>query len=292
MSIDAMPTNTQRTVLLTGAGSGIGYAVAKQLAGQGYRVFAGVLNQPERDRVAELGGNIMPIEFDVSDEGDVQRAFINIASQLDGRPLWALLNIAGVTSNGPLLDLDAKTFSQLLSVNLVGVHNVTRAFLPLLQGIENSRVINISSASGSRTMPFTGGYSASKFGVEALCAAMRMEFKPFGIKVVTIAPGLINTPMAEQIKRELSRPSSNPAYAKPLKLFLEKTLESSKRGIPMERIVATITNAVACAKPKRRYELHHSYIRDVLLMRLLPVGVRESIVTNILGLQRKKLDGS
>jgi len=276
---------TKEALFLTGAGSGIGRAVAISLLAKGYEVFGSAISATEAAELRDaLTGDIRPVEVDVRDEASVQAAAEQVADQLGDRPLRAVLNIAGIITNGPLVDLSAETFSQVLAVNLVGMHSVTRAFLPLLRDHPHARVINMSSASGSRTMPFTGAYSASKFGVEALSSAMRMEFAPLGVDVVVVAPGLINTPMAAQIKQDLEKPPSLPVYRDALRRFLERTETSIENGIPMQRVVDAIVEAVQELTPAMRYELHNNFLRDVVLMRILPTAHREAIVRKTLGL--------
>ncbi len=276
---------TKEALFLTGAGSGIGRAVAISLLAKGYEVFGSAISATEAAELRDaLTGDIRPVEVDVRDEASVQAAAEQVADQLGDRPLRAVLNIAGIITNGPLVDLSAETFSQVLAVNLVGMHSVTRAFLPLLRDHPHARVINMSSASGLRTMPFTGAYSASKFGVEALSSAMRMEFAPLGVDVVVVAPGLINTPMASQIKQDLEKSPSLPVYRDALRRFLERTETSIENGIPMQRVVDAIVEAVQELTPAMRYELHNNFLRDVVLMRILPTAHREAIVRKTLGL--------
>ncbi|MEU1998018.1 SDR family NAD(P)-dependent oxidoreductase [Nocardia gamkensis] len=272
-----------RNVLVTGAGSGIGRAVTERLLGKGYRVFAGAIDDREADTISTLPGRVVPLVFDVRDEPGVRRAAQEIHAVLGTERLTAVLNIAGVTTNGPLTDLDADTFTRVLAVNVVGMATVTRAVLGLLG--PGSRVINMSSASGTRTLPFTGAYSASKFGVEALSTAMRMEFAPLGFRVVVIAPGGIDTPMADSIKHQLARTPSLPVYREPLRRFLATTEESFRTGVPLDAVVDTILTAVETPAPRRRYELHNNYLRDVVLMRNLPVGLREKIIRKTLELE-------
>ncbi len=280
-----------RAVLITGAASGIGKATATQLLADGYRVFGGVLLAEEAHGLqTELGPGFTPVQMDVRDEHSLAEAATLVAKALGNQRLNALLNCAGIISNGPLADLSASTFSDVLAVNLVGLHATTRAFLPLLGSDPQragapGRILNISSASGRRTMPFTGAYSASKFGVEALSTAMRMEFRPLGIGVVVIAPGLVHTPMANHIQRDLQKPPSLPLYQEPLRRFLELSQEATRKGIPIDRVVQTITTALRHPRPKPRYELHNNFFRDAILMRALPVRLRDAIVARTLAMQ-------
>jgi NAD(P)-dependent dehydrogenase (short-subunit alcohol dehydrogenase family) len=270
-------------VLLTGAGSGIGHATAERLLRDGHRVFAGAVDAAEGERVAALGGRVVPLVFDVRDEASVRDAATEVAAALGPGRLRAVLNVAGVTVNGPLADLPADRFARLLAVNLVGVHAVTRAFLPLLAQ-PGGRVVNVSSSSGRRTLPFAGAYSASKFGVEALSTALRMELAPLGVHVTVVAPANIDTPMAARIKEELSRPPSLAVHREPLRRFLAGTERTFADGVPVAEVADTLATAVDAPRPRRRYELHNAYLRDVVLMRALPVGLREALVRRTLGL--------
>jgi len=134
-------------------------------------------------------------------------------------------------------------------------------------------------------MPFTAAYSASKFGVEALSAAMRMEFAPLGVAVTAVAPGMIQTPMAEKIQSDLRREPSLPIYREPLKRFLAGAVKASDRGIPMGRIVSVLVTALEAKRPRPRYEVHNNFLQDVLLARWLPIGAREAVVCRALGLR-------
>lgn len=272
-------------IVLTGAGSGIGRATAELLLARGHTVLGGAITADEaRTLSGELRGDFTPFVVDVRDAASVDAAADTIARELDGRPLRALLNIAGVITNGPLVDLPPEEFANLLAVNVVGVHAMTRALMPLLRAGDRPRVLNMSSESGARTLPFTGAYSASKFGVEALSSAMRMEFAPLGVRVVVVAPGPIETPMASKIRSDVATAPSLDVYREPLRRFLAATEKSFADGIPLDRVVRTIADAVEDPSPSPRFELHQNVLRDVVLLRLLPARAREAIARRILGL--------
>ncbi len=276
---------TKEALFLTGAGSGIGRAVAISLLAKGYEVFGSAISATEAAELRDaLTGDIRPVEVDVRDEASVQAAAEQVADQLGDRPLRAVLNIAGIITNGPLVDLSAETFSQVLAVNLVGMHSVTRAFptaaarppaRPRHQHELGQRVAH--DAVHRRLL----GQQVRRRGP---VLAMRMEFAPLGVDVVVVAPGLINTPMAAQIKQDLERPPSLPVYRDALRRFLERTETSIENGIPMQRVVDAIVEAVQELTPAKRYELHNNFLRDVVLMRILPTAHREAIVRKTLGL--------
>lgn len=272
--------------MLTGAGSGVGYALTRRLVDLGCDVFAGVIDETEHTRLNEAfaGESVTPILIDVRDDASVEDAAAQVATALRGRPLKALLNVAGVIWNGPLIDMSAKAFEQLLAVNLLGVHRTTVAFLPLLRVGSGATIVNMSSQSGARTMPFAVGYSASKFGLEALTNGMRLEFAPFDIRVCVVAPGLVHTPMADRIAADLDTPPSDPVFREPLKRFRHRTVQGIAKGIPMSRVVATFVHILETDRPKPRYSLQQDVLRDLVLMTLLPAWLREILVRRALAL--------
>ncbi len=274
-------------IMVTGAGSGIGQAITAALLRSGVTVFAGALNDAEVDKIGAYpvgNGSVHPVLIDVRDDGSVAATAAGVARLLGDRPLGGLLNVAGIGTNGPLLDLSSQTLRDVLEVNLVGMHTVTRRFLPLLRRRPGARVVNISSASGRRTLPFTGAYSASKFAVEALSTAMRLEFAPLGVHVAVIAPGLIKTPMSAKIERDLAVTPSEPVYTRPLAAFRETATKSIDNGVPIEKVVNAAFDALTRDKPRARYEIHNDFVRDVILLRVLPQPVRDRVLAHALSL--------
>lgn len=275
-------------VMVTGAGSGIGQAITHALLDVGTTVFGGAVDDVEADRIAAYrpgNGSVHPIRIDVRDDTSVTAAAEAVADHLGDRPLDGLLNVAGISTNGPLVDLAPETFRNVLAVNLVGMHATTRAFLPLLRRKPKARVINMSSASGRRTLPFTGAYAASKYGVEALSTAMRLEFAPLGVRVSVIAPGLINTPMAANIEHDLLAAPSERIYAKPLASFLKTMKKSTEGGVAIDTVVSAALDALTRENPKARYEIHNNFVRDVIALRLLPEPLRDRVLLRALDLR-------
>jgi NAD(P)-dependent dehydrogenase (short-subunit alcohol dehydrogenase family) len=279
---------SDRTAVVTGAGSGVGRAVVERLLAEGYTVFGSAIHREEAAELSQaMRGDFAPVIVDLRDEETVGRAAQEVRVRLGGRPLKALLNIAGVVTNGPLLDLPARTFNDVLAVNVVGVHSMTRAFVPLLSEHERPRIINMSSSSGRRAMPFTGAYAASKFALEGLSSAMRMELAPLGIDVVVIAPGLMQTPMAARIREGLAEPPSLPVYREPLQRFLAGTERALANGVPVPQVVDAIVASVEEAHPPLRKALTQGRRRDAVRMQLQSVRKREAAVRRSLGLEAR-----
>ncbi|TGK91551.1 SDR family NAD(P)-dependent oxidoreductase [Leptospira brenneri] len=277
--------NSSEYILVTGSGSGIGYALSEHLIKENYKVIGTVIHKEEATQTKEkLGNSFHPIILDIRDENSVLKSVKSVKEILNDEPLKAVINVAGIVSNGPLCDLESNEFSNLLHVNVVGLHNVSRAFLPYLVKAKKPRIINISSTAGQRTLPFNGAYSSSKFAVEALSSVMRMEYHCLGIKVVVVAPSMIRTPMSAKIQNDLKKSPSMSVYQKPLQIFLQKAELSFQNGPPMDSVIQKIILALTKKNPKPRYVIYQSWFRDYLLTKILPVKTRESLVRKALGL--------
>src|SRR5580693_3425800 len=163
-----------KSVVVTGASTGIGHGAAKVLVKKGFRVFGSVRKAADGDRLkAELGANFVPLQFDVTDEAAVKAAATAVGAELKGEPLFGLVNNAGIAVPGPLLYLGADELRHQLDVNVVGQMIVTQAFAPLLRAEKGrkskpGRIVMISSVGGKIATPFMGPYNASKFAIEAL----------------------------------------------------------------------------------------------------------------------------
>ncbi|WP_167482944.1 SDR family NAD(P)-dependent oxidoreductase [Leptospira mtsangambouensis] len=274
-----------RNILVTGAGSGLGFAVVERLIqNKNNRVFGTALDEKEAKTLQKkFGERFFPIIVDVRNESNTVSAASKLEHLLKGEGLSALMNIAGIVTNGPLNDMTSTDFQNVINVNLIGIHNMCRSVLPLLvKG--KGRIVNISSQGGSRTLPFNGVYSASKFGVEALSTAMRLEFYCLGIKVIVVAPAMINTPMATKIQNDLKRKPSLKVYEEPLLRFLAKAENSFRHGIPVEKVADTIIRATTLKNPSHRYDIHQNWWRDYLLMKLLPTKWKDFIFRKTFGL--------
>src|SRR5881296_727045 len=152
-------------IVVTGASTGIGAAIARELAGRGFRVF-GTVRRPS-DAAALTQAGVTPVMMDVTDSPAIARARAEVERELAGAPLAGLVNNAGIPAAGPLELLPLDELRRALEVNLIGAVAVTQAFLPLLKRA-CGRIVNISSVAGRYALPFMGPYSASKFALEAV----------------------------------------------------------------------------------------------------------------------------
>jgi meso-butanediol dehydrogenase / (S,S)-butanediol dehydrogenase / diacetyl reductase len=188
-----------RTVIVTGAGSGIGAATVRRLNAEGASIVAADLRKSEVDRVvSEFGGSdrIYSVGVDVADRDQVT-ALVSAAVKRFGK-LHGLVNSAGIRGVGSILDLDPVTWRKVLAVNLDGTFNVCQAFARVMkESGTTGAIVNLSSAAGIRGAPNRLAYAASKYGVVGISQTMALELGPIGIRVNAIAPGMILTPMTE-----------------------------------------------------------------------------------------------
>src|ERR1700681_137741 len=190
-----------KSVVITGASTGIGWATAKLLLERGFRVFGSVRKQADADRLrGEFGANFTPLLFDVTNEAAVLAAAREVRAALGGETLFGLVNNAGIAVAGPVLELAADEFRRQMDVNVIGPIIATQAFGPLL-GSDSSlkgpkgRIVMISSVAGKSGNPLMSAYAASKHAIEGLSESLRREMMLFGIDVIIIAPGAVNTPI-------------------------------------------------------------------------------------------------
>jgi len=247
----------RKAVLITGSSSGIGAVGARRLAAAGFHVYAGVRSDADAARLdAELGASCTPLVLDVTDSHAILAARTHI--ERAGRGLYGLVNNAGIVVSGPLEAVTIADLRQQLEVNVIGLVALTQAFLPLLRG-SIGRIVNIGSASGRFAAPFTAPYAASKFAVEAISDALRVELAPFDIFVSLLEPGAIDTPIWAKAQVDGSArsarhdPLMNDLYG-PIEGATGKIIAGiAKRAISPERVAAAIEHALIARRPKSRY---------------------------------------
>jgi meso-butanediol dehydrogenase / (S,S)-butanediol dehydrogenase / diacetyl reductase len=186
-----------KTILVTGAGSGIGAACVRRLHGEGATVVAADVNKQNVDQlVAALGGGerLQGAGLDVSDRTQTA-AFVSNAAQRFG-PLFGLVNSAGIRGVGNVLDFDPEAWHRVISVNLDGTFNMCQAFARTVKEAQTpAAIVNVTSGAGIMGVPNRLGYVASKFGVSGITRTMAAELGSIGVRVNAVAPGMIRTPM-------------------------------------------------------------------------------------------------
>ena len=282
-------TNQGKTVLVTGASTGIGRATALRLDAHGYRVYAGV--RKEADGLAlrkEASEVLTPLLLDVTDTDAVAHAVARVREETDGK-LFGLMNNAGLSLNGPLELLPVSEIRKLFDVNVVGLLAVTRAAIPLLRKAEG-RLINVSSGHGLLAIPDKSVYAASKFAVQAISDSLRLELRPFGVSVSNLVVGKVDTEVLGKIleEREKVADAADPAvlelYA-PLIEFFDREVKNLP-GIPAEEVATVVAEALRAPRPKAQY-LVGPGARKMRNLSRLPRWLREGMMYKALYGSRK-----
>ena len=279
-----------KSVVVTGASTGIGKGTAKVLLDNGFRVFGSVRKEADGAALqAEFGENFTPLIFDVTDETAVRAGAAIVAEAIGQEKLSGLVNNAGVAVGGPLALLPLAEFRYQIEVNVLGVFSVTQAFLPLL-GTDRTRkgapgrVVNISSVAGKMSAPFLGPYTASKHALEAMSTSLRRELMLYGIDVVIIGPGAVATPIWDKAKEADPTPYMKSDYADALSKFRDYIMKVGPAGDPPEKIGRCVHEALTTSPPKWRYAPVHRKLVNWTLPRLLPARRVDKFFARQLGL--------
>ena len=279
-----------KSVVITGASTGIGWATAKLLLDKGFRVFGSVRKQGDADRLkGELGANFTPLLFDVTDEPAVLAAAREVRAALGGETLAGLVNNAGIAVPGPVLELSADEFRRQMDVNVIGPIISTQAFGPLL-GVDASlkgpkgRIVMISSVAGKNGNPLTPAYAASKHAIEGLSESLRRELMLFGIDVVIVAPGPVKTPIWTKGQQEFDMGKyKNSPYLPSMQKVTAYMQHLDSIGLPPGRIAEVVYDALTLPKPKVRYQVAPDPMRH-LITNVLPKRMVDKIIAKRVGL--------
>jgi NAD(P)-dependent dehydrogenase (short-subunit alcohol dehydrogenase family) len=279
-----------RSVVVTGASTGIGWASAKLLLDRGFRVFGSVRKQADADRLkGEFGANFTPLIFDVTDEAAVLAAAREVRAALNGETLAGLVNNAGIAVSGPVLELAADEYRRQMEVNFIGPIIATQAFGPLLGADPTlkgpkGRIVMISSVAGKNGNPLTSAYSASKHALEGLSESLRRELMLFGIDVVVIAPGAVKTPIWSKAEEVDISPYRNSPFFPALQKMRAYMLQLGANGLPPERIGEAIHTALTAPSPKVRYTVSPSPFQTFMSEKVLSPRSLDKVVGKRLGL--------
>jgi NAD(P)-dependent dehydrogenase (short-subunit alcohol dehydrogenase family) len=276
-------TDHGRNVLVTGASTGIGKTCALALAARGWRVFAGV--RKERDAEAlrnRAPQNLTPVFLDVTDSRAIKAAADSVREEVGMAGLGGLVNNAGIAVGGPLEYVPVSEIRRQMEVNVVGQIAVTQAFLPLLRQARG-RLVLMGSVSGRCSLPLFGPYCASKFALEALADALRLELRHQGVQVSIIEPGATKTPIWDKsvstnwVMMAAFPPGAEVLYGRMLERLDQIVHNTSKRAIPPARVAEVVIHALTARRPKARY-LVGDMARIQLAMEAMPIWLRDSIL--------------
>jgi NAD(P)-dependent dehydrogenase (short-subunit alcohol dehydrogenase family) len=269
----------QLNVLVTGASSGIGRATAVELALRGHHVFASARREAELEVLAAESDHIQAVPLDVTDPMSVRAAAGQIDELTDGHGVDILINCAGYALGGPVEALSGEAVQHQFDTNVFGLLDVTRTFLPRMRERRSGRIVNVSSVVGRVTFPGMGVYSATKYALEALSDALRMELALFGVSVVLIEPGFVKTDISEGSTRQaagftVAVEGYEDLIRKSSEFVAEQVAENS---IPPENVARLIADVALTSRPRARYVLPVSGKVLVSVLTRLPDRVADRI---------------
>jgi len=270
------------SVLITGASRGIGRAAAEHMAARGWDVIAGV--RSDRD-AAEVGAlpRVTAVRLDVTDDDAVAALPAALPERLD-----AVVNNAGIVVAGPLETVSSEQWRRQLDVNVTGQLAVTRAVLPKLRA-SRGRIVFISSVNGRVSMPMIGAYAASKFALEAAADALRMELRPWRIRVSVVEPAQTDTEMwrtADTMVADVEAALSaehRALYAKHITGMKAAVPVAQRMAVPTEQVTAVIEKALTARCPRARYPVGAGPALQMAVLTRLPAVVRDVILRRVFG---------
>lgn len=258
----------KQVILITGASSGIGYETAEALARKGHKVY-GAARRTEKIAPLEALG-VTAIKMDVTDEASLQ-AGVNAILEKEGR-IDILINNAGYGSFGAIETVPVEEARRQLEVNVFAMARLTKLVLPGMRANRHGRIINISSLAGRMTIPFGGWYNVSKYSVEAFSDALRMETRPFGIKVSIIEPGGIKTDWGTIAAGHLTENTKGTAYEQAAgreAAILRKGYSSNLLSSP-SKVARKIVRAATSRRPRLRYRVGTASRSGLIFHAILP----------------------
>jgi NAD(P)-dependent dehydrogenase (short-subunit alcohol dehydrogenase family) len=278
------------TVVITGTSTGIGRACALRLDAAGFDVFAGVRRAEDGERLkAEASERLRPLIVDVTDADAIAAAAREVDAAAGERGVAGLVNNAGVSVNGPLEFVPIDDVRRQLEVNVVGQIAVTQAFLPAIRRA-TGRIVNMSSVGGRMANGFLGPYQASKFAIEALTDALRKELHPWGIHVVAVEPGSIDTDFwrkgieeGQEMVEELP-PEGRELYGEAIPKVMELARKTAARAVSPDRVAAVVERALTASRPRTRYLVGIDARAQVALNGLLPDRAVDAVERRFIGL--------
>ena len=258
-----------KTILVTGAGGGIGRAVTKRLTEAGFAVIG-----LDRAEVSLPAPSFTFVRCDITDPDSVRAAYGAVSAVTD--TLSGIVNTAGIVFMGSLIEEDAELMQRILDVNVSGMARVNRTFFPLLEK-GNGRIVNLSSEYGIFcSIPFHGFYTASKHAVECYTDSLRRELNFLGMKVVGIRPGAVNTPMTHGTVPQFDRiKQTTTHFSRPYRTLAPLMAGATKHPTDPAVIADTVMKALTKKHPRRYYNVRQDV--RVRLLSALPTGLTDFI---------------
>ena len=281
-----------RTILITGTSTGIGYAIAKEFSEANYQVIATIRKVEDAERLKqELNKNVYPVICDVTNQEQVSELTRYVKEISQNGLLDGLINNAAIESVSPIEFQGLEDTRNLFETNLFGLMNVTQTLLPLLGTSPETkkhmgRIINVSSVGGVLALPFLSSYAATKHALEGYSHSLRRELSVFGIKVIILAPGAIKSKIWE--KDELDKKSFKASrYEQPFENFKQMMVKAEKGAASSASIARFTRKIFETSSPKVRYTFTPGRFFNWTLPSLLPHKGIDFIFNKMIGLSKK-----
>jgi len=283
----------KKTVVITGASSGIGHASVERLLRAGWQVFATVRKPEDGAKLkSENPGDLVPVIMDVQEHSTIATAAEQVSSYLNGRGLDGLVNVAGIGMVRPLEYASQEDVQTIFDINVFGQLAVTQAFLPLIRQARG-RIINITSVGVHIALPFGGLLNGSKSAFALLSDTLRLELHPFGIHVSEVAPGAIKTPAVDKTLGNIAGVISalpqrgGEQYGAMLTSFARHAYAHEMHGSSPNVVAESVYHALTSRHPKARYQPGKGATLLPLVAGLLPQWLLDMLRFKNLGLPSK-----
>ena len=285
-----------KTVVITGASSGIGHACVWRMSRAGWRVFATVRQQSDRDRLRSEK-NVYPVIMDVEKPATISAAAAEIRSQLNGGGLDGLVNVAGIGMVRPIEYAPMEDVREIFEINFFGQVATMQAFCAMVRQ-NRGRIVNITSVGVNLAIPFGGLLNSSKCALGMLSDTLRLELRRFGVRVIAIEPGSISTPAVDKTLGNLEQViASLPADAQQSYGAMIRSV--GRRGYAMEKsgsspdvVAVRVHDALTSPRPRIRYRVGKHAKLLATLARILPESVFDSMRLKMLGLSEASSSGA
>ena len=280
----------KKSVVITGASSGIGRACVSHMIQAGWSVFATVRKESDQEKLRALGAD--PVLMDVQDAASISAASAEIETRLHGRGLDALVNNAGVGWVRPLEHASLADLRDIFEINVFGQIALTQALLPSLRKA-GGRIVNITSVGVNIAIPFGGLLNGSKAAFGMLSDTLRLEMHPFGVRVIAIEPGAICTPAVEKTLGDIEQvisalPSGAQAqYGDMLRSFARRAYARERAGSSADVVARAVQHALTSSRPRIRYRVGNHARLLAALPKILPESILDAIRLRMFGIHAR-----
>ena len=271
----------EKYVLITGASSGLGKATAQALAQKGFKVFAGIRKPQDKKLLEQLHSGIIPVFIDVTNDESVNCAFEKIKSMTDN--LFALVNNAGIALAGPVEYIPVDILKKQFEVNVFGAIRTAQKALPLMKNLEDCRIVNISSMASYGIFPFISPYCVSKRALDMFFNSLILESKNPALKVVSIKPGVVSTPIwNKSVEESLKNLESLCAegkqkYSKEFDFLIQNASKNTTKGLNPQEVAQLVCSVLTIKNPKLSYNIGKDSVFSKF-MSYLPLNVCNLLV--------------